>query len=111
MISYCGRILASVALLSYVAALLFEAWRPGSVTYFWNPQILLLLAVIGAAVGTVGTAPARRWWRTIVFFAALAIVGALLVWHAFSPSSTRALATVGTVLLVAGATFPPSKPS
>lgn len=49
-----GRTIAVVAVLSYLVAMALEAWRPGFVTFFWNPQILLIVAIIGAILGARG---------------------------------------------------------
>lgn len=56
-ISAIGKMLAVVAVLSYVAAMILEWWRPGFVTFFWNPQILLIIAIFGAILGACGTSP------------------------------------------------------
>ncbi|MBI4133783.1 hypothetical protein HY478_04155 [Candidatus Uhrbacteria bacterium] len=95
-----SQTIAAVAIASYGAALALEWWRPGFVTYFWNPQILVPIAIVGMALAARAREPERRAWRSIVFFLALAIVGALLIWRIFPPSATRYLAT-GAVLVLA----------
>lgn len=56
-IAKIGKTLAWVALVSYLIALALEWWRPGFVTFFWNPQILLIIAIFGAILGARGASP------------------------------------------------------
>lgn len=58
-IATIGKTLAVVSLLSYIFAFALEWWRPGFVAFFWNPQILLIIAIFGAILGARGTSPKR----------------------------------------------------
>lgn len=42
-----GKTLAAISMIGYLIAMVLEAWRPGFVVFFWNPQWLILAAIIG----------------------------------------------------------------
>lgn len=92
-----------VSVLGYIAVLLFEAWRPGFVTFFWNPQWLLFIAIISAIFSAQDTLSKRSALKTFVFFVILAIVGTFMIWHAFPSSGSRWIVTFGTLFLMFGA--------
>lgn len=100
-----GRTLAWVAFVAYLVAMALEAWRPGFVTFFWNPQLLLIFAIIGVILGAWGEPARRKRWLTLAFFFALAIVSAIAIWQSFPPSGSRFLVTIATLLLIVSAGF------
>ncbi|MBI4280785.1 hypothetical protein HY628_01145 [Candidatus Uhrbacteria bacterium] len=96
--------LTIVALVSYLIALGFEFWRPGSVTYFWNPQWLLLIAVVGMIFLGIkkdaGSGGAGWKGKNFIFFIIFAMVGVFLLWRVLPPSLTRWGLVISFLLLV-----------
>lgn len=69
-----GRTIAIVSIGGYVLALILEWWRPGFVTFFWNPQMLIPVAIVGTVMGSGETMYHTHRVRIIVFRIVCAIV-------------------------------------
>ncbi|MDP3985657.1 MAG: hypothetical protein Q8P82_02730 [bacterium] len=90
------RTITETAIVGYSAALVLEWMQPGFVTFFWNPQWLLVLALLGL-VGVGFSAPApSRLPGTIVFSFLFVIVAIGILLQIFPTSLSRyfALAAV-----------------
>lgn len=94
-----GSIIATIFLVAYLFAAALEAWRPGFVTFFWNPQWLLFGFVFGLIL--TWKAPERKT-RKLPFLVRLilAIVGGALVWITLPAGGTTQTASFATFLLL-----------
>lgn len=92
-----GRILATIGFLSYGLVLLLEWWRPGFVTYFWNPEILLILALLGVFLSCRGSDSKPRMLRTVIFLLFSVMILVPIIWYS--------LPSLGSRIIMGGATF------
>lgn len=99
-VSEIGKTLSALMVVSYLFALLLELWRPGFVTFFWNPQILLVLAIIGAITGSIATTNKEKYVGSFVFFIIFAIVTLFLEVSLFPKSNTRIAVVLLTIILI-----------
>ncbi|GEM_PF-3823185 len=101
MIYKIGKSIAIVSLMGYLIAMGLELWRPGFVVFFWNPQWLLLVFVVGLFF--MRGAPERTSKPPhLALRITFAIVGAALVGTLFSHGKTALLVGGATFLLILG---------
>ncbi len=103
MIFSFARILASVSGVSFVISLIIETWRPGFISFYWNPQWLILAFILGILVAIFDKEkPIKGYPQAIRLL--LAIIVALGIYHLFPVSGTGWIVSIGAFLLVLAAT-------
>ena len=100
MVAGIGRTMAWVGFVSYGLVLALEWWRPGFVTYFWNPGILLVLACVGLDGSCLGPNRVRRPLGSVVFLLASAIVAVSMIWLGLPSLKLRVIMSGIAVLLL-----------
>jgi hypothetical protein len=81
------------ALVSYLAFYLIESLKPGFVTFFYNLDTFLWVAIITGVLSTIWPAviseakkePAKPTWKDFVWMGLLAVGTVAIVWYKTSP--------------------------